>query len=85
MKNVELKALIKSELKSNNVVENAKIEYAQHGNGYCVCVRVPRENGGRTEYSLPATFKVYGIQNIKSIKERIKNFFKFYSYLISEN
>lgn len=92
MKNAELKAFVESILTAS-VKPECKIEFTQHGNGYCVCVRAPHSveryanvNGVETltpftEYGMPATFKVFGIQTEESIKKVIYEFLSFYGYL----
>lgn len=92
MKNAELKALVENILK-DSIRPECKIEFTQHGNGYCVCVRAPHSgeryanvNGAETltsftEYSMPATFKVWGIQTEEDVKKEIRKFLSFYGYL----
>lgn len=82
MKNTELKTTIQNTL-TGAVREDARIEYTQCGNGYCVCIRVPHLNQltGRTEYSLPATFKAWGIQSEQSIRRTVAEFLRYNKHL----
>ena len=84
MTNTTLKALVVSIL-ATKVADNAKIDYTQHGNGYSVCIRVPHINHitNRTEYSLPANFKVWGIQSEDGIKAKIDKFLGFNKHLVA--
>lgn len=92
MKNTELKAFVESILTAYAKPE-CKIEFTQHGNGYCVCVRVPHSgkryakvNGVETftpftEYSLPVKFNVWGIQSKTAIENEIASFLRFYNHI----
>lgn len=83
MKNSALMNLINSNL--TNVRSDARIEFTQHGNGYCVCIRVPhtveRWQVTYTEWSLPATFMVWGIQTPEAIERKISKFLSYNSHL----
>lgn len=92
MKNTELKAFVESIL-AESAKPECKIEFTQHGNGYCVCVRLPH-SGERyekvngvvtytpfTEYSMPAKFNVWGIQPRNAIEKEIASFLRFYTHL----
>lgn len=84
MTNEMLKATVKTIL-TGKVREDARIEYTQHGNGYCVCIRIPHTNHmtGRTEYSLPATFNAWGIQTERGIHEVIEEFLHYNQHLVA--
>lgn len=91
MNNTKLMDLINSNL--TNVRPDAHIDYTQHGNGYCVCIRVPHHaeryvvtNGtpstiSWTEWSLPAKFMVWGIMTPEAIERRISKFLRRHSHL----
>lgn len=78
MKNTELRAFVENKL-NGMVSKGARIEFTQHGNGYCVCVRAPHVNGmtGTVEYSLPETFMVWGIMSREAIEDKITSFMRF--------
>lgn len=91
MKNSTLMNIINSNL--TNVRPDARIEFTQHGNGYCVCIRVPHTaeqyqviNGvptiaPYTVWSLPETFMVWGIQTPEAIERKISKFLSYNSHL----
>ena len=92
MTNTELKTTIQNIL-NNKVREDARIEYTQHGNGYCVCIRVPHNiersvkvNGVQTirksiGWSLPVTFWAWGIQSKHAIDHTINEVLRFHNHL----
>lgn len=91
MKNHELLKFVLDHIHTKPIADNVVIYTTQHRNGYCICIR----KGTLTtccgilpphlEYSLPATFNVWGIQSKSKIKETIDRFFGFYSYLLKTN
>lgn len=93
MNNATLKSIIQNAL-AGTVREDARIDYTQHGNGYCVCIRVPHDieramkvNGVPTikksvGYSLPATFMAWGIQSEQSIRHTAAEFLHHNQHLV---
>ena len=94
MTNATLKTTIQNVL-TGSVREDARIEYTQHGNSYCVCIRVPHDieytvkvNGVPTikksvGYSLPAHFRVWGIQTEQRIRDVITEFLHYNQHLVA--
>lgn len=92
MTNEMLKTTIQNILTSK-VRWDARIEYTQHGNGYCVCIRVPHSieravkvNGVPTVrksigWSLPVTFWAWGIQSAQAIEYTINEILRFHNHL----
>ena len=80
---------------TGKVRTDARVEYTQHGNGYCVCIRVPHSieravkvNGVPTirksiGWSLPVTFWAWGIQSSQVIEYTINEILRFHNHLAS--